>query len=110
VVLHGNKRTLPLARWIFALKKQPIASTFASRLMHLLLLSRQKKSSCWGNFGIVVLLSHQRPFARLPPTKLAHIVSCPCWLRPLGLAVKRSLPAMSCALVGQDRWGLMYIS
>ncbi len=60
-------------------------------------------------FGIVVLLSHQCPFARLPPTKLAQDVSCPSWPRPLGHAVKCSLPAMSCALVGQDHWGLMYI-
>ncbi len=61
-------------------------------------------------FGIVMLLSHQCPFAWLPPSKLAHDVSCPCWLSPLGLLVRQhSLPAMSCALVGKDRWGLLYI-
>jgi hypothetical protein len=42
-------------------------------------------------------------------TQLARYVSCPCWPRPLGLAVKRSSPMMSWALVGRDRWGLLYI-
>jgi hypothetical protein len=51
------------------------------------------------------------PFAQLPPTtQLARNVSCPRWLRLLRLVVEQcSSPAMSCALVGQDRWGLLCI-
>ncbi len=64
--------------------------------------------------------------------QLARDVSCPHMPRPLGLAVNKvsppamskplwrnrylacctqisSLPAMSCALIGQDCWGLLYI-
>ncbi len=42
-------------------------------------------------------------------TQLARDVLCPHWPRLLGLAVKRSSPGMSRALVGHDRWGLLYI-
>ncbi len=128
MVLHGKDQTLPLARWIFALKKRLIASTFASRLMHVLLLSKQKNPPVEAIFGIVMMLSHRCPFAWLPPIKLARDVLCPQWLRPLGLAtqlagnvlcpcwprllglaVKRSSPTMTRALVDQDHWGLLYI-
>jgi hypothetical protein len=41
--------------------------------------------------------------------QLARNVLCPCWPQLLGHAVKHNSPAMSCALVGQDRWGLLCI-
>jgi hypothetical protein len=45
VVLHGNEQLYLLRNGFLLEKKRAIASTFASRLMHVLLLSQQKKSS-----------------------------------------------------------------
>jgi hypothetical protein len=61
----------------FCFKKWPIASTFVLWLTHVLSPSQQKKTPFEAIFGMVMLLSHQRSFARLPPmTQLAHNVLC----------------------------------
>jgi hypothetical protein len=78
------------------MQERQVASTFVSKLMHVLLLSLQQNPPVEAIFCMVVLLSHRCPFTRLPPTTyLAQDVLCPCWLRLLGLLFIR-LACLQC--------------
>ena len=111
MVLHGNKQTLPLARWIFALIKVGDRVNFCSKVDACAVAFPAKKILLLRQFLAWLCAFPSMPFAQLPPTtQLARNVSCPRWLRLLRLVVEQcSSPAMSCALVGQDRWGLLCI-
>jgi hypothetical protein len=58
VVLHGNKQTLPLARWIFALKKAADCVNLYNKVDARAVAFSAKKPPVEAVFGIVVLLSH----------------------------------------------------